>query len=156
MPDQAERDSPAIGMAAWNRDGVLVPGSTAVRLPVVTFAAPAEDQALARSAPPKDHRYAPRVTKLFNWGGAAHGDGDTGALANGCAAGRVLGHHVAVVGAVAVAGGGGHRGQPRALQRARRLVLGLPDDVRHAHGRGCRAAHADGDAGALANGCAAG
>ena len=69
MPDQAERDSPAIGMAAWNRDGVLVPGSTAVRLPVATFAAPAEDQALARSAPPKDHRYAPRVTKLFNWGG---------------------------------------------------------------------------------------
>src|SRR6266496_2355735 len=40
MPDQAERDSPAIGMAAWNRDGVLVPGSTAVRLPVVTLPLP--------------------------------------------------------------------------------------------------------------------
>src|SRR6266487_5039940 len=126
MPDQAERDSPAIGMAAWNRDGVLVPGSTAVRLPVATFAAPAEDQALARSAPPKDHRYAPRVTKLFNWGGAAHGDGDAGALVSRCAAGRVLDHDVAVVGGVAMAGGRGRSGQPRVRQCGRRLILVCP------------------------------
>src|SRR6266568_7246169 len=71
---------------------------------------------------------APGVTKLFNWGGAAHVDGDAGALVNRCAAGRVLGHHASVVRAVAVAGGRGRSGQPRVLQCGRRLILGLTDD----------------------------
>src|SRR2546430_12602435 len=49
----------------------------------------------------------------------------SGALANRCAAGRVLGHHVAIVGAVAVAGGRRSEEHTSELQSQSNLVCRL-------------------------------
>jgi hypothetical protein len=90
---------------AW-RDGTPATASYAASR---STARPKPDsQAQAEPSPDK----ADDVGHRHGRGCRAHGDGDAGALANRCAAGRVLDHHVAIVRAVAVAGGRGHHRQP--------------------------------------------